>query len=155
MMRWQSFGRLMLDMFAPAFGFVTLTWVLYNIETRFFPVVTDFEIQAVSKDNKGHYILAGVLDKERSCELLNLSVYKLDGDKPMELLVQFQKNILGADAGVGIQHWGPIPVSLPDILKVEDDIEIIALHRCHALWLQESPYARVRYGDLMALIKTQ
>lgn len=155
MTRWPAFGRLLLDMFAPAFGFVTLIWILYNIETRFFPVVTDFTIQSIAKDERGRYILSGTLDKGRSCELLNLSVYRLDGDKPMNLLVQFQKNILGADAGVGTQHWGPIPVTLPDTLKADDEIDIVALHHCHALWLQESSYARVRYGDLVTLIRTR
>lgn len=154
MIRWPWLGKFLVDLFAPTLGFLMTLWIVYNVETRFFPVVSDFQIQAIIQNQKDKkLILWGTLDKKRSCELLNLSVYRHPGSEPMELLIQYQKNILGADAGVGPQTWGPIPVYFPTHVKDEDEIEIIALHRCHAVWLQQTQYIRFRYGDMAAIIQ--
>lgn len=132
---------------APAFGMLLSLWLIWNIETRFFPVVDGFKVNSVVKTNAG-YTAFGELNKARSCEFLGLTIYAHSNGQPKMLLAQFKKDIFGSDVGTGHQTWGPWTVNFPPQIAAYEHLEIQGTHRCHALWLQTTVYTRIPMKEL-------
>lgn len=124
---------------APVFGLFLSLWLIWNVETRFFPVVDHFTVQSITKSDAG-YTAYGELTKSRSCEFLGLTLYAIKGHQPKFLVGQFKKDIFGSDVGTGYQTWGPWTMKLPAELALYDKLEIQGTHRCHGLWMQSTTY---------------
>lgn len=132
---------------APVFGFVVALWIIWNVETRFYPVVTDFHVSSIVKTDGG-YTAYGELRKTRSCEFLGLTIYAHRENAPKLLVAQYKKDIFGSDVGTGHQTWGPWTANLPAAVSRFDHLEIQGTHRCHALWLQTTEYANMAIKEL-------
>lgn len=132
---------------APVFGMLVTLWLIWNVETRFFPVVEDFKLNSVVRTEAG-YTAFGELDKVRACEFLGLTLYAHSHGRPKLLLAQFKKDIFGSDVGVGHQTWGPWTVQFPPQIATYEHLEIQGTHRCHALWLQTTLYTSIPVKDL-------
>lgn len=143
-----STGKLLIDTFAPVFGLLITMWLLWNVETRFFPVVNDFHVKTFVKLSANEYVVTGELNKSRSCELVSLSVTRRPPNEPTTIIAQYKKEIFGADAGTGRQNWGPVVLKFPSSIEPLEEIEVVALHRCHALWLQQSSYGKFLFGSI-------
>jgi hypothetical protein len=130
-------------------GVLLVLTVLYFAESRYFPVVTDWNLEYITKENNT-YTMGGVMTKNRPCELLHTSVSAVPKIPlaPKVLIYQVQPNeIIGAGGPVGTFTWGPWQVKVPQALMGKLDwvqsIEVVGHHRCHMLWTQESVYGRV------------
>jgi hypothetical protein len=131
------------------FGMAVAAMALHTIETRWFPVITNWSLDYITRENNS-YTMGGSMRKERACELLHTSVMAVPKIPlaPNVLVYQVQANeILGAGGPVGAFVWGPWTVRVPDKLmgKLDwvDSIEVVGHHRCHMLWTQETVYGRV------------
>lgn len=139
--------KFLVNAVAPAFGLLVSLWLCWNIETRFFPVVTDFKVSQIISTADGH-MAYGELHKARSCEFLGLTIYAHSDGRPKLLLGQFKKDIFGSDVGTGHQTWGPWTMQFPPALGKYDHIQIQGTHRCHALWLQTTEYFSMPVKEL-------
>ena len=132
---------------APVFGFFLALWLIWNVETRFFPVVTDFRVSNIIHTAEG-YMAYGELRKARSCEFLGLTIYAHSDGKPKLVVAQFKKDIFGSDVGTGHQSWGPWTAVLPPAITKYEHLQVQGTHRCHALWMQTSEYISMPIKDL-------
>jgi hypothetical protein len=149
---WTYRGQITLwcmERFAFMVGMFFALAVLYFVEVKFFPVITQWELEYITRD-KNTYTMGGVMRKDRACELLHTSVMAVPKVPmaPRVLIYQFQANeIIGAGGPVGRFTWGPWSVKVPDKLMGKLDwmeaIEVVGHHRCHMLWTQETVYGRV------------
>lgn len=140
-------AKFLVNAIAPAFGLLVALWLIWNVETRFFPVVTDFRVSSITKSEAG-YTATGELKKSRSCEFLGLTIYAHRPDAPKLLLSQFKKDIFGSDVGTGHQTWGPWTFKFPEQVIEYEHLEIQGAHRCHALWLQTTEYTNIQIEEL-------
>jgi hypothetical protein len=130
-------------------GMLFVLTILYFVEARFFPVITGWKLEYITKTDNV-YTMGGVMKKERPCELLHTSVSAVPKIPlaPKVLIYQVQPNeIMGAGGPVGTFTWGPWSVNVPKQLMTKFDwieaIEVVGHHRCHMLWTQETVYGRV------------
>lgn len=135
-------------------GLLVSGWMLYMVEHHFFPVVKDWKLAYIYKQN-GHFVLGGTLYKPRACELISTSVMAVPKAPllPRQLVYQVKPHeVLGGNAPTGFVTWGPWEVAVPKALVTHRDeiafIEVIGHHRCHALWTQETLYGVVRVEEL-------
>lgn len=126
------------NFFAQAAGAALVLTALYFAETRFWPVVQDFEITRIEKSERG-FVFYGELNKARPCEFVGMTVYGITPDGKRGAIVQFRNDLFGANVGSGQQSWGPVVVPVIDTRYRWADIQ--ATHRCHPLWLQTTNYA--------------
>lgn len=131
-------------------GIIMSLWTIYNIDTRFFPVVRDFKVEYIRKEPDGGFTAGGTLVKSKPCEFLGLTIYGVKNGTPKLLVAQFKKDIFGSDVGQGYQSWGPWTVRLPPALLEMDQMEIMGTHRCNGMWVQSTVYTTF---DLKALPK--
>jgi hypothetical protein len=139
---------------ALALGALITLWCLYQIETRFMPVITKWDINPVIRQGD-RYILGGTMTKDRACELVSTSVMAVPNIPlaPRVLIYQIKPNeIDGGNIPTGSTTWGPWTMNIPKAFLDNRDkiawIEIVGSHRCHALWTQETLYGRVEMGQL-------
>lgn len=130
-------------------GVVLMALALQAVERRFFPVITDWSLDYITRE-ANRYTMGGTMRKDRACELLHTSVMAIPKVPlaPRVLVYQVNPNeILGAGGPVGDFTWGPWTVRVPEALMGRldwiDAIEVVGHHRCHALWTQETVYGRV------------
>lgn len=140
-------AKFLVDAVAPAFGLLLSLWLIWNIETRFFPVVDKFAMTSITRQGD-NYTAQGELNKARNCEFMGLTIYAIKPGGPKLLVAQYKKDIFGSDVGVGHQTWGPWTVQLPPPVTRYDHLELQGTHRCHALWLQTTEYFRLDLKDL-------
>lgn len=144
-------GRILIEAIAPLFGGLVMIWVLWNVEMRFMPVVTDFKITHAVIDLTG-YTAVGTVNRRRGCEVINLAVVRVRNNVPTVLLDSQSRDLFSADASPGTNSWGPItlPLKKADLLD-SDEIQILGLHRCHALWLKQTEYMKASWATLKLL----
>lgn len=143
-----------LERAAFALGLLVMGWVVYSVETRFLPVITDWKLDYIYRDN-GNYVLGGTLEKTRPCELVATSVMAVPKQPlaPRQLIYQIKPSeILGGNVPVGLTTWGPWTMAIPKALLTHRDqisfLEVIGHHRCHLGWNQETLYGVVRMEEL-------
>lgn len=141
------FAQFFVNAVAPVFGFLLSLWLIWNVETRFLPVVEEFTIKSVERSSTG-YTASGELVKARNCEFIGLTLYATNAGHPKVLVGQFKKDIFGADVGTGYQTWGPVTITLPPKISEFQTLEIQGTHRCHALWLQTTEYFHLSLKDM-------
>jgi len=100
-----------------------------EIDTRFFPVITDFVIFRMDVEGRSAFI-SGRMDKKRDCRFIEVSAY---GDNSGVAYVHFMDKPKGeADytRPVRRQLYGPWRI---DAYR-STTVTIVARHSCHALW---------------------
>ncbi len=144
----------LLERGAFAIGALITLWCIYQIETRFMPVITKWSINPVIRV-ADDYILSGTMNKTRPCELVSTSVLAVPNIPlaPRVLLRQIKPGeIDGGNIPTGVSTWGPWTMHIPEAFVKNRDkiayIEIVGSHRCHALWTQETLYGTVRVEQL-------
>lgn len=143
-----------LQVFAPFFGFAVSLFFAWNVETRFFPVITGWTINEIQAVN-GNYLLSGTIRKARACDLAATSVTAVmkDPSMPRRLVFQIKPgDILGGNVPTGHSTWGPWTVKIPKELTEHREaiayLEVVGQHNCHALWHQETVYGRIPMEDV-------
>lgn len=140
--------------FAFMAGLVCSLFVIWSIETRFFPVITDFKITAFERVGD-RYIIEGQFNKRRPCELLATNVLAVPRQMlaPSRLIHQIKPfDIAGGNAPTGRSIWGPYSIPFPHKVFENEDliawVEVRSVHRCHALWNQETTYTRLNLSEV-------
>lgn len=136
-------------------GVMIAAWIVYMIDTRFFPVIKNWQVDYMHVSGPD-LVVGGRMTKTRPCELIathvvavpsaplapRFGIYKIDGNAPL----------VEANMPVGNHKWGPLVIAVPRRLIENRDnlssLEVVAVHRCHAFWLQETRYGRIRMEDL-------
>ena len=107
-----------------------LTFVLAKeIDTRAFPVVTDFVVLNMRDDGSG-VVVDGTMHKRRDCRFLEVVAY---GDVSAPVHIKFLDRLEGSQPftrAVRVQLWGPWRIE-PDGSKI---VTLVARHACHSLW---------------------
>jgi hypothetical protein len=139
---------------ALALGALITLWCIYQIETRFMPVIVNWTINPVIREGD-RYILSGSMHKTRPCELVSTSVLAVPNVPlvPRVLLYQIKPGeIDGGNLPTGISTWGPwamkIPKALVEHRKDIAYIDVVGSHKCHGLWTQETLYGSVKMEQL-------
>lgn len=154
---YSKLGRLLVSLaqfFAPFAGFVVVMFLTWNVETRFFPVITGWTINKVEVVD-GQFLLGGTIRKDRTCDLIATSVVAVmkQSAAPRMLIFQIKPgDLLGGNAPTGLSTWGPWYVKIPKELTSNRDrierLEVVGQHRCHALWHQETVYGSILMKDI-------
>ena len=100
-----------------------------EIDTRLFPVVTDFSLTRLQPD-AGGVTIQGTLHKRRDCRFVEVVAY---GDESRPVQLTFLDRPAGAQPttrAVRVQLWGPWHVA-SDGARI---VTLVARHECHALW---------------------
>ena len=137
-----------LNAFMLMLGLFVSLWIIYNVDTRFFPVVTNFKVEYIRKEPDGGFTAGGTLVKAKACEFLGLTIYGTKPGMPKLLVAQFKEDIFGSDVGAGHQSWGPWTMKLPHALRDMQQLEIMGTHRCNGMWVQNTVYANLEVKDL-------
>lgn len=133
--------------FGPLLGALVGLAVLYALEMAFLPPVTDFLIGDMKRQNNV-VVVSGTYLKHRSCELLSTNVMAVGAGMPSGLIYSLKLGDAGSNMPVGPVRWGPYRMPVPPTFGAYTHIEVVALHRCHALWVQETKYIRLPVGLL-------
>jgi hypothetical protein len=111
-------------------------------ETRFLPVVTEFEITARTAGPTAVALVAEV-SKARQCAFVGADMLvgdPWDSAQPRERLrLQFQTGDGSDTLEPGRQRIGPFTVSRP-LTEAGPMAFLIVRHRCHPLWITEGIY---------------
>ena len=147
-----KFGRVLLalaQMMSPAVGAVLVLWIIYNVEMLAAPVVRDFQVTRIERVD-GFYLASGTYYKKRSCELVitNIIGLPVDPKQPSVLVYQVMATDAGSNLPVGSVKWGPYKIPAPAGVEQLDHVDIIGIHRCHALWNQSTHYATLTLAQL-------
>lgn len=125
---------------AHVLGFAIVIWVAFNIEQRWMPVITDFQVTKIEVTPTG-WRAWGTYNKRRVCELVSSNVVAY-GDGPAKLLLQVKP----FDAPMGHIEWGPF-----DIPRADNNftrIQVISTHKCHPFWAQQDVYFDIETSKL-------
>ncbi len=113
------------------------------------PVITNFQIDRFEKI-ENQYTLEGSFHKTRPCDFISLNILAETKAPLIPNILVFQmkdETIFGGDAPTGTTTWGPVTLPMPpELLKRLDDVralEVRGVHRCHALWNQETTYGYI------------
>ena len=119
-----------------AFVFAIGPWA----ERQFAPVAT-FEVHYTACEG-GCVTLAGVLDKNRACPLIETYARVAPhGEAAQITAIEYRDKPAGLklDRPTGIQKWGPWYVEA----NHGDRVELYARHQCHPFWVTETLLAQV------------
>jgi hypothetical protein len=140
----------LMHIFAPFLGIALGLWATWHIEMAALPVVTDFAVTSITKA-PGGYVVTGLYNKRRSCELISTSVLAFNAarpEQPAHLLHQLKHQDAGANLPVGPVLWGPYTMPAPASFGNATHIRAVSLHRCHALWPHQSHYITLPVSSL-------
>lgn len=150
----KGYGHLAINAIAPAFGALVALWIIWNVEVRWFPVITNWNLTSVERSGD-RYTMSGSMMKGRSCELLATNVLAVPkvALAPRVLLYRIDpQDIDGGNAPTGFSQWGPWTMDIPrSFLRHRDEIayiEVVGIHRCHAFWNQETLYGTIQMEQL-------
>lgn len=133
----------LMHLFAPFFGLMLGLLVTYWVECTFLPVVTDFKITALQPTATG-WAVSGSYNKRRACELITTNIVSINQSNPSEpgrLLHQIHPTEIGSNLPVGAVYWGPYQIPAPPDWGSATHVQAVSVHKCHALWTQETLYA--------------
>jgi hypothetical protein len=125
---------------AQVVGVFLAFFVIYQVEMRWFPVVSAFQITDIKKLSPT-VAVSGTYVKARPCELLITNVIGISAGGPALLLHQVRPADDGANLPTGKARWGPYTFSKPADWADTTHIQVVGVHRCHALWSQQTTYA--------------
>lgn len=82
------------------------SWIGFKfIEPKLFPVVSDFQIK-VFRTNSTSLFIAGVMRKDRDCDIKYMTVYDNSGTPPRMLDIEFSETANIVNRQVGYQAYG-------------------------------------------------
>jgi hypothetical protein len=135
-------------------GALVMMFIMYQAETRLFPVIRDWRLNPVVRQGD-LYILQGTMVKTRPCTLLATSIMAVPkiALAPRVTLYQIKPTeIDGGQLPTGASTWGPWQMHIPKAFLENRDkiawIDVIGHHRCHGFWDQETYYGRVNMEQL-------
>jgi hypothetical protein len=144
----------MLEMAAFFVGMLMMGFIFYMVETRFMPIITGWELQYIQRDGD-KYHMGGVLRKERACELVATEVMAVPKMPLMPRQTVYRikpHDFNGAQVPTGYHMWGPWDVQVPAVFNTNRGdiafLEVVGIHRCHAFWLQQTLYGRIRMEEM-------
>ena len=110
------------------FGGSTATGILAikEIESRFFPVITDFQVTR-SVVQGGSLLIYGTFEKSRDCKFVEAAAQV--GAIRLDLEFQDKRADQTQNRAVGTQTFGPWRIT-PGIYP----IKLVARHACHSFW---------------------
>ena len=130
-------------------GALLMLWAVYMVETRFIPVIDKWRLDYVDREGD-HYVMGGVMHKQRACELIATSIMAVPAQRfaPRILIYQIKPHELnGGNAPTGYSTWGPWRLAIPQTFLDQREhisfLEVVGHHRCHGFWTQETLYGRV------------
>lgn len=137
------------EILAPFAGALIVLAGIWFVETRFFPVITDWQLEYIQRHG-GAFHMGGVLRKARTCELVSTDVLAVPRNPLAPRVTVYRvapHEFAGSQVSTGLSEWGPWSVMVPKALDANRDkidrIEVVGVHRCHAFWLQETLYGAV------------
>lgn len=143
-----------LEIIAFFIGMICASLLLNTIDTKFFPVITDWKIDFIERRGN-QYHMGGVMIKRRACELIAtevVAVPKIPLAPRFSLYRIKPYDFPGAQVPTGFSRWGPwdmdIPAEFLSHRKEISFIEVVGVHRCHAAWLHETVYGRIQVENL-------
>ena len=136
-------------LFGPLLGTLVGLAVLYAIEMAYLPPVTDFLIGDMEHHGDA-VVVSGTYRKRRACELLATNVLATGAGMPSGLVYSLKLGEAGSNMPVGPVRWGPYRMPVPPTWGSYTHVEVVALHRCHALWVQETHYIRLPTSNFAA-----
>jgi len=108
---------------------VLFLFALKQVDVRFFPVITNFNITDTKVD-VSKVVISGTMHKRRDCEFIQVIAY--DSSKAL-IPITFMEDASGdrtKTREVGFQIWGPwsLPNNRPGV------ITLYARHQCNPFW---------------------
>ena len=144
-------GRALLAMargMAMLTGALIVAAILYFVDTRMFPVIEHWTLQAAVREGDT-LTISGHMYKGRACEHLSTYIVALPENRlhPRKTIYRIDPNeISGGQMPKGHYEWGPWSMDLPAAVLTGGQwrgFEVLGLHRCHAFWTHETIYGRV------------
>lgn len=132
-------------LFGPLLGALLGLAALYALEMTFAPPVTDFLIDKMERQGDV-VVVSGTYLKHRPCELIATNVMAVGAGMPGGLVYSLKLGEAGSNMPVGPVRWGPYRMPVPPTFGAYTHLEVTALHRCHALWPQQTKYIRLPVG---------
>lgn len=128
---------------APVIGFVLAMVLIYNVEMRMYPVISGWRLDYVTHEKDG-YRIGGILEKDRACELISVSVMAVPKNggarKRVYRTPDYERG--DGDGPTGLNTWGPwaLTIASEDMPSSEklSRLDVYTNHRCHALWNQQT-----------------
>jgi len=113
-----------------------------DVETSFFPVINEFEIQHIHEVNNGIQI-AGTMNKVRSCKFRDMMVYietdQLTHPVAADFVFNDPASRLSTRAAIP-QAWGPWVIFIP--YKYDRaSLNLFVTHSCHSFYTTHTKLA--------------
>lgn len=147
--------RKLISVFAPILSALAVLWMIYQTETRFFPVIDSWKLEYAERSGPQMVTVGGVFRKTRACELISTTVVAVPKLPLIPKRTMFNikpDEIIGGNAATGTTTWGPWEFKIPAVYQVHKDsiayLEVVGHHRCHALWIQETVYGQILPSQL-------
>lgn len=115
----------------------TVIQVASCLETKFNPVVEDFELKTQIETQAGHTILAGTYERKRDCTFKNITWYTRDDLTKERVPIPINRKVTPANKPIGTYSFGPWELWMTK-QKMETDSFAVVLHDCHPLYLTRS-----------------
>ena len=112
-----------------------------DIERRVLPVISEFTVDSMVRENPRTIIMSGHMNKLRAnCKLESMAAYFEDVEPPAHKYLDLAK-VEFTEAGdiivfrvAGLQSWGPWKIT-SEQPNNGDRLSITAYHRCHPLYV--------------------
>lgn len=133
---------------AMVFGAAIAGSIIYFADTRLYPVIEHWTLQAAVREGDT-LTISGHMYKGRACEHLSTYIVALPTNRlhPRKTIYRIDPNeITGGQMPTGHYEWGPWSMILPASALTGNgwrSFEVIGLHRCHAFWTHQTVYGRV------------
>lgn len=138
--RKQARGIRILEMVFGCFFILSVIYLSKSVETVFFPVIDNFEIEKIKEGNNNEIVISGKMDKVRSCKPNNFIVYSSKNDDELPRVIDYDFNASNKKYDGKLlnraalnQKWGPWTLSLNDT-ETQTHIYLYASYSCHALY---------------------
>ena len=110
-------------------------------EQFFFPVLRDFIIVSIKKEDKV-MVVNGYVRKMRDCAYVGTQAWVKHGQARYEVPLVFPTTpSTRVSDPSGPLMWGPITAYLP--LTSAEEIHVVMTHRCHPMWVHETQLVRM------------
>jgi len=120
---------------------IGLLLLVPRVERFFLPVLEDFIITSIQKDEKV-MVVHGYVRKVRDCEYVGTQAWVKHGQVRYEVPLVFPTTpSTRVSDPSGPLMWGPITAYLP--LVSAEEIRVVMTHKCHPLWVHETQLLRM------------
>lgn len=119
---------------------MTIIIFLPRVESALMPVVKDFVVTSMSRDESS-VTISGYMRKVRTCQFVGIQAAAVRGKTTYDVPLLFLDAKVDSHSTrpSGTQAWGPWRVTLPAVQA--DEIHLTSTHRCHPVWATDTPLA--------------